>query len=63
VVPSEEEGYQDASRIARDGSLALIAACKEAWLALPQELLNKLVMSMKKRFETVRKAKGWYTKY
>jgi hypothetical protein len=42
---------------------ALIAACKEAWFALPQELLDKLVMSMEKRLKAVRKAKGWYTKY
>jgi hypothetical protein len=37
---------------------ALIAACKKAWLALPQDLLDKLVMSMEKRLKAVRKAKG-----
>jgi hypothetical protein len=42
---------------------ALIAASKEAWLALPQELLDTLVMSVEKRLKAVRKAKGWYTKY
>jgi hypothetical protein len=42
---------------------ALIAACKEAWLALPEKLLDKLVMSMEKRLKDVRKTKGWYTKY
>ncbi|OCK78213.1 hypothetical protein K432DRAFT_458749 [Lepidopterella palustris CBS 459.81] len=42
---------------------ALCDAAKEAWLALPQDLMRKLINSMPKRIRTVIKAKGWQTKY
>jgi DDE superfamily endonuclease len=40
-----------------------LAALQEGWEALPEELFENLVVSMKRRVEAVRKAKGWYTKY
>jgi transposase len=38
-------------------------ALKEAWLALPNSLIRRLVSSMEKRLAACRKAKGWQTKY
>jgi hypothetical protein len=35
----------------------------EAWWAIPQELINTLILSMPNRLAALRKAKGWYTKY
>jgi transposase len=36
---------------------------KEAWEAVPQELIDRLIRSMPNRLAALRKAKGWYTKY
>jgi len=41
----------------------LIEACKEAWMALNQGLLQSLIDSIEKRLRAVRKAHGWQTKY
>jgi hypothetical protein len=35
----------------------------DAWNAVPQELIDKLILSMPRRLKALRKAKGWYTKY
>jgi transposase len=42
---------------------ALNDALQEAWLKIPNSLIRKLVESMPRRLEAVRKAKGWQTKY
>jgi transposase len=36
---------------------------REAWWAVPQELIDKLILSIPNRVRALRKAKGWYTKY
>jgi hypothetical protein len=36
---------------------------KEAWVQIPQELIDTLVLSCPNRLRALRKAKGWYTKY
>jgi hypothetical protein len=36
---------------------------KEAWLAIPDSLIKKLIHSMPRRLEAVRQAKGYQTKY
>jgi hypothetical protein len=36
---------------------------KEAWEAIPQGLIDTLVLSAGNRVRALRKAKGWYTKY
>ena len=36
---------------------------KDAWEAVPQELIDRLILSMPRRLQALRKAKGWYTKY
>lgn len=36
---------------------------REAWEAIPQELIDTLVLSAPNRVYALRKAKGWYTKY
>ena len=41
----------------------LIEACKEAWLAIDQGLMRRLINSMDRRLEAVKKAHGWQTKY
>jgi hypothetical protein len=41
----------------------LIEACKEAWMALDQGLMRRLIDSMERRLKAVRKADGWQTKY
>ena len=41
----------------------LIKACKEAWLAIDQGLMRRLIDSMDRRLEAVKKAHGWQTKY
>ena len=41
----------------------LIEACKEAWLAINQGLMRRLIDSMDRRLEAVKKAHGWQTKY
>lgn len=38
-------------------------AIMEGWDALPEELLDSLIGSMRARCEAVVKAKGWHTKY
>jgi hypothetical protein len=40
---------------------ALHNALKEAWHAIPDLLVKKLISSMPRRLEAVRKAKGWQT--
>ena len=40
-----------------------IKAAQEAWQALPQDLMKKLINSMLRRIEAVRKARGWQTRY
>jgi transposase len=42
---------------------ALQDALQEAWLALPDSLIRRLVSSMPRRLAACRKAKGWQTKY
>jgi hypothetical protein len=42
---------------------ALHAALKEAWLKIPSALIRKLIESMPRRLDAVRKSKGWQTKY
>ena len=42
---------------------ALKAAIVEAWQKIPNSLIKRLVESMPRRLEAVRKAKGWQTKY
>jgi transposase len=41
----------------------LAQAIVEAWDALDQEYINELIRGMLRRVETLRKAKGWHTKY
>ena len=36
---------------------------REAWLAVPQALIDRLIKSMPRRLAALKKAKGWYTKY
>lgn len=36
---------------------------KVAWMAIPQEQIDRLILSMGRRCEAVRKVKGYYTKY
>ena len=38
-------------------------ALKEAWLAIPDTLIRKLIYSMPRRLEAVKEAKGYQTKY
>lgn len=38
---------------------ALVAA----WEAIPQRVIDNLILSMPNRIEALRKAKGWYTHY
>ena len=40
-----------------------VAALKEAWAEVPQSLIDKLIDSMPRRLKTLRRARGWYTKY
>jgi hypothetical protein len=42
---------------------ALQDALQEAWLALPDSLIRRLVESMPRRLAACRKARGWQTKY
>jgi hypothetical protein len=35
----------------------------EAWEAVDQEYIDKLIGGMRERAETLRDAKGWHTKY
>ena len=42
---------------------ALGRAIVEAWEAIPQGTIDRLILSMPKRCEAVRKAKGWHIKY
>jgi len=41
----------------------LAQAIVEAWDALDQEYIDELIRGMPRRVETLRKAKGWHTKY
>ena len=41
----------------------LIKACKEAWMALNQGLMRRLIDSIEQRLKAVRKADSWQTKY
>jgi transposase len=41
----------------------LIEACKEAWMALDQGLMRRLIDSIERRLKAVRKADGWQIKY
>lgn len=34
-----------------------------AWEAIPQEVVDSLILSMPRRIKAVYEAKGWYTKY
>ena len=36
---------------------------REAWEAIPQDLIDKLLLSAPNRVRALRKAKGRYTKY
>jgi hypothetical protein len=49
---ADEESYE-----------ALYRAIKEAWWAVPQTYIDKLIRSMIRRVKKVLKAKGWQTKY
>lgn len=41
----------------------LISWIKEAWNAVPQTLIDNLILSVPRRVAALRKAKGWYTSY
>ena len=41
----------------------MIEALQEAWAALNDEFLDRLVDSMEDRIKAVIKADGWHTKY
>jgi hypothetical protein len=43
--------------------LAMSRAIIEAWEAMPQEYLDKLIEGILKRMTALKKAKGWHTKY
>jgi hypothetical protein len=43
--------------------IAMVDALKEAWNAIEEDFLDKLVRSMKRMVKTVYDAEGWYTKY
>jgi transposase len=43
--------------------IAMVDALKEAWNAIEEDFLDKLVRSMKRRVQAVYDAEGWYTKY
>lgn len=45
------------------GRLTLDAALLDACGKVPQALIDRLIDSMPRRVETLRKAGGWYTKY
>jgi hypothetical protein len=36
---------------------------REVWEAVPHELIDRLILSMPRRLQALRKAKRWYTKY
>jgi hypothetical protein len=38
-------------------------AIQEAWWAIPQEAIDRLIDSMPRRIEAVYRVRGWYTKY
>jgi hypothetical protein len=38
-------------------------AIQEAWWAIPQASIDRLIDSMPHRIEAVIRARGWYTKY
>lgn len=42
---------------------ALCRAAIDIWEDFEEDLLNRLVLGMRKRLKAVIKAKGWYTKY
>ena len=41
----------------------LIRVIVEAWKAIPQDYIDKLIKSMDNRVNAVLKAKGWHTRY
>jgi hypothetical protein len=41
----------------------LVQAAVEAWEGIKDRILNNLWKSMPDRFEALKEAKGWYTKY
>ena len=43
--------------------LAMSRAIVEAWEAIPQSYIDNLIEGMPKRISTLKKAKGWHTKY
>lgn len=36
---------------------------KKAWEAIPDDLIKRLIKSMRKRLLAIKKVRGWYTKY
>ena len=53
----ENQGNRDINRE------RFINAAQNAWRALDQELIKKLINLMSHRIEAVIKARGWQTKY
>ncbi len=47
----------------QDSLFRLINAAIEVWEELPEEVLQRLVMSMRRRMQAVIDADGWYTRY
>lgn len=41
----------------------LVAAAQEAWLSIPDDVLENLSTSMVRRVQAVIDAEGWYMKY
>ena len=46
-----------------EDQLALSRAIIEAWEAIPQSYIDKLIEGMERRVQTLKTAKGWHTKY
>ncbi|KAK4220714.1 hypothetical protein QBC38DRAFT_462288 [Podospora fimiseda] len=71
IAVSYNLGLSRKTLFAREGSLpknkqSLDALCRAAiniWEDFEEDLLNRLVLGMRKRLKAVIKAKGWYTNY
>jgi DDE superfamily endonuclease len=57
--------YPELSNIGKseEAHTALARAIVEAWEAIPQSYIDKLIEGMPRRVEFVRKKKGWHTRY
>lgn len=51
-------------RTLNEDNLAYFKQCaKTAWWAIDQKVIDNLILSMPKRLQACKRAKGWYTKY